>query len=93
VALVGDCNIAPQDDDLWHMSVFTHSTHVTVPERNAFRGVVEAGYADVVRPHSPGPGVYTYWDYTQLRFPSREGMRIDFVLGTPALARRVTDAR
>ena len=31
----------------------------------------------------------TYWDYTQLRFPRREGMRIDFVLGSPALAARV----
>ena len=40
----------------------------------------------------PGPGVYTYWDYTQLRFPRREGMRIDFVLGSPALAGRVTGA-
>lgn len=38
------------------------------------------------------PG-HTYWDYTQLRFPRREGMRIDFVLGSPALARRVADAR
>ena len=34
-----------------------------------------------------------YWDYTQLRFPRREGMRIDFVLGSPALAARVTGAR
>ena len=35
----------------------------------------------------------TYWDYTQLRFPRREGMRIDFVLGSPALAARVSGAR
>jgi exodeoxyribonuclease-3 len=34
----------------------------------------------------------TYWDYTQLRFPRREGMRIDFVLGSPAFAGRVTGA-
>ena len=93
VALVGDWNIAPQDDDVWDISLFAHSTHVTEPERAAFRGVVEAGYADVVRPYTPGPGVYTYWDYTQLRFPRREGMRIDFVLGSPALQRRVSGAR
>jgi exodeoxyribonuclease-3 len=36
---------------------------------------------------------HTYWDYTQLRFPRREGMRIDFVLGSPALAARTTGAR
>jgi exodeoxyribonuclease-3 len=65
---------------------------VSGPEREAFRAVVDAGYADVVRPLAPGPGVFTYWDYTQLRFPRREGMRIDFVLGTPALAGRVTNA-
>jgi exodeoxyribonuclease III len=93
VALVGDWNIAPENDDVWDMSVFAHSTHVSPPERAAFRAIVDAGYADVVRPYTPGPGVYTYWDYTQLRFPRREGMRIDFVLGSPALAGRVTGAR
>jgi exodeoxyribonuclease-3 len=92
VALVGDWNIAPENDDVWDMAVFAHSTHVSPPERAAFRAVVDAGFADVVRPYTPGPGVYTYWDYTQLRFPRREGMRIDFVLGSPALAARVTNA-
>ena len=92
VALVGDWNIAPENDDVWDMAVFAHSTHVSPPERAAFRAIVDAGYADVVRPHAPGPGVYTYWDYTQLRFPRREGMRIDFVLGSPAFAGRVTGA-
>ena len=92
IALVGDWNIAPENDDVWDMAVFSHSTHVSPPERAAFRAIVEAGYADVVRPHAPGPGVYTYWDYTQLRFPRREGMRIDFVLGSPALTARVGGA-
>ena len=59
------------------------------PERAAFQAILDAGFADVVRPHTPGPGTYTYWDYTQLRFPKRQGMRIDFVLGSPAFASRV----
>ena len=92
IALVGDWNIAPRDEDVWDMSVFATSTHVSPPERAAFAAIVDAGFADVVRPYAPGPGVYTYWDYTQLRFARREGMRIDFVLGSPALARRVTGA-
>lgn len=92
VALVGDWNIAPQDDDVWDIRVFATSTHVSPAERAAFAAVVAAGYADVVRPFAPGPGVYTYWDYTQLRFARREGMRIDFVLGSPALQARVTGA-
>ena len=92
IALVGDWNIAPRDEDVWNMAAFAGSTHVSAPERAAFDAVVDAGFADVVRPFAPGPGVYTYWDYTQLRFPRREGMRIDFVLASPALAARVTGA-
>ncbi len=90
VALVGDWNVAPRDEDVWDMAKFEHSTHVSAPERAAFAAVVEAGYADVVRPHTPGQ--FTYWDYTQLRFPRKEGMRIDFVLASPALAARVGGA-
>ena len=92
IALVGDWNIAPEDDDVWDMSVFAGKTHVSEPERAAFRSFVDTGFADVVRPHTPGPGVYTYWDYTQLSFPKKRGMRIDFVLGSPALQAQVTDA-
>jgi exodeoxyribonuclease III len=92
IALVGDWNIAPTDEDVWDIEVFKDSTHVTAPERAAFNAMVDAQFADVVRPFTPGPGVYTYWDYTQLRFPKKQGMRIDFVLGSPALAARVAHA-
>ncbi|MFP5335572.1 MAG: exodeoxyribonuclease III [Actinomycetes bacterium] len=92
IALGGDWNVAPTDDDVWSPEFFEGRTHTSPAERAAFAGVVDAGFADLVRPHAPGPGVYTYWDYTQLRFPKRQGMRIDFLLGSPALQARVTGA-
>jgi exodeoxyribonuclease-3 len=92
IALCGDFNIAPTDDDVWDPAVFVGSTHVTPAERAAYQALVAAGFTDLVRPFTPGLGVYTYWDYQQLRFARREGMRIDFVLGSPALADRVTSA-
>ena len=92
IALVGDWNVAPTDEDVWDMAVFEGHTHVSVPEREAFQAIVDAGYADVVRPHTPGPGVYTYWDYQQLAFPKKRGLRIDFILASPALAARVDSA-
>ena len=94
IALMGDWNIAPQDDDVWDIDFFIEQglTHVSAPERAAFSAFETAGFADVVRPLHPGPGVYTYWDYTQLRFPKKEGMRIDFVMASPALAARVSGA-
>jgi exodeoxyribonuclease-3 len=88
IALMGDWNIAPRDEDVWDPTLFRGSTHVTEPERAAF-AAIESSYADVVRPHAPG---FTYWDYTQLRFPRGEGMRIDFILASPALAQRVIHA-
>ena len=92
ILLMGDWNVAPLDEDVWDPGFFVGKTHTSAPERAAFGGVVDAGFADVVRPHTPGPGTFTYWDYTQLRFPKRQGMRIDFALGSPALAARVTGA-
>jgi exodeoxyribonuclease-3 len=92
IALVGDWNIAPTDEDVWDIAAFDGATHVSEPERKAFNAFVETDFTDVVRPHTPGPGVYTYWDYTQLAFQKRRGMRIDFILGSPSLAARVTHA-
>ncbi len=92
LALGGDWNIAPQDDDVWDMAAFEGKTHVSPRERAAFQAFLDDGMVDLVRPHAPGPGVYTYWDYQQLAFPKRRGMRIDFVLGNPALEARVTGA-
>ena len=91
-ALVGDWNVAPQDDDVFDIRQFATSTHVTPLERAAFAGFLEDGYVDVVRPHAPGPDVYTYWDYYRQRFERNRGMRLDFVLGSPSFAARVTGA-
>ena len=91
LALTGDFNIAPTDDDNGDPAVVPGvSTHVSEPERAAFAELIAAGLQDVVRPLVPTG--FTYWDYQQLKFPRNEGMRIDFVLGSPALAEAVTDA-
>lgn len=91
-ALVGDWNIAPRDEDVFDIAQFRTSTHVTPPERAAFQAFLDDGYVDVVRPHTPGPDVYTYWDYYRQRFERNRGLRIDFVLGSAPLAERVTGA-
>ncbi|MDO5634168.1 MAG: exodeoxyribonuclease III [Micrococcus sp.] len=92
--LAGDFNVAPQDEDVWDMQYFLDNelTHVSPDERAAFHAFEDAGLVDVVRPRHPGPGTYTYWDYKALRFPKKEGMRIDFQLLSPALAETVTNA-
>jgi exodeoxyribonuclease-3 len=91
-ALVGDWNIAPQDEDVFDITRFATSTHVTPRERAAFQAILDEGYVDVVRPHTSGPEAFTYWDYYRQRFERNRGMTIDFVLASPSLAARVTHA-
>jgi exodeoxyribonuclease-3 len=90
LALMGDWNIAPLDTDVWPTWDFTNNTHTSARERAAFAEFETIGLADVVRPRVPEG--FTFWDYQQLRFPRNEGMRIDFIMGSPAFAELVTAA-
>jgi len=87
LALMGDWNVAPLDEDVWDIAVFDGATHVSPPEREAFAAFADAGLVEVTRELAPGK--YTYWDYQRLRFPRNEGMRIDFAWTSPALAEHV----
>jgi exodeoxyribonuclease III len=92
LALTGDFNVAPTDADRGDPSFIPGvSTHISPAEREAFATLEGAGLTDVVRPLVPEG--FTFWDYKQLRFPRNEGMRIDFILGSPGFADRVVDAR
>jgi exodeoxyribonuclease-3 len=88
-ALVGDWNICPTDEDVFDVSQFRNSTHVTPQERAAFQAVLDYGWAEVTRASAPG---YTYWDYYRQRFERDRGLKIDFVLASPTLAARVKGA-
>ncbi len=90
VTLMGDWNVAPMDSDVWDIEFFAGRTHVSEPERAAFRKFEDLGFEEVTRTRVDN---YTYWDYQQLRFPRNEGMRIDFVYASPAAATRVVSAQ
>jgi len=89
LVLCGDYNIAPADDDVWDVRQFVDSTHVSVPERDAFRSLLEWGTVDVLRDRHPDEGLYTYWDYRAGSFHKRMGMRIDHILASRSLAERL----
>ncbi len=90
MTMMGDWNIAPYDKDVWDPEFFEGKTHVTAAERKAFFKFEESGFKEVTRDLVDN---YTYWDYQQLRFPKNQGIRIDFIYASPALASRVTGAQ
>lgn len=87
LVILGDWNVTPADEDVWSPAAFEGSTHVSAPERDAIAALREWGLVDTLRERYPEPGIYSYWDYRNGDFHKRRGMRIDYLLSTPALAR------
>ncbi len=50
-----------------------------------------AGLVDLYRARYPDEPGFSWWDYRAGSFHKNEGMRIDLLLATPAIANRVTD--
>ena len=85
----GDLNVAPEDIDVWNARAVHGGTHVSEPERAAFRRLLEWGLVDTYRSNRSEPGRFTWWDYRAGNFHKNLGMRIDHLLATPQVAKRV----
>ncbi|MFN2484724.1 MAG: exodeoxyribonuclease III [Candidatus Limnocylindria bacterium] len=92
LALCGDFNVAPTDDDVWDAEAAHGATHVSPAERERVARLRAWGLVDVVRRFHPEPGFYTWWDYRAGHFHKNFGMRIDHVYATPPLAARAVAA-
>jgi exodeoxyribonuclease-3 len=88
----GDMNIAPTDADVFDPDAYVGQTHVTAAERTALAELLGVGLRDVVRDRWPGERVFTYWDYRAGMFHQDLGMRIDLILASEPVARRVRAA-
>lgn len=86
VAVLGDWNVTPTDNDVWSRAAFEGFTHVSQPERDALQNVKDWGFVDTLRDRYPDSGIYSFWDYRNGDFHKRRGMRIDFVYSSTALA-------
>ena len=90
IAVLGDFNVAPEDRDVHDPLLWQGKVHVSEPERSALRALVDLGFTDAFRLHTPDAGAFTWWDYRLNAFKRRMGLRIDHVLLAPALAARCT---
>jgi exodeoxyribonuclease-3 len=84
--VTGDFNIAPTDDDVWDISTFTNSTHVTKAERDRLAALLDLGLTDVVPRPQKYDKPFTYYDYRAGMFHKNMGMRIDLVYASAGIA-------
>jgi exodeoxyribonuclease-3 len=89
LVLGGDFNVAPTDADVWDPKACHGGTHVSPEERAAFGALERWGLVDAYRLHHGEPQRYTWWDYRAGMFHKNYGMRIDHLLVTEPLAKRV----
>jgi len=86
LALAGDLNIAPEERDVHDPAAWAGQVLFSEPERSAFRALLELGLADAFRLFEQPPRSYTWWDYRNLAFRRKMGLRIDHILLAPPLA-------
>ena len=85
LVVMGDLNVALHDRDVWDIAQFSGSTHVTPAERAAVQALLDWGLVDVEARPGKGDVPFTYWDYRAGMMHKNLGMRIDYVLATPAV--------
>ena len=87
LVVLGDLNIAPGPDDVWSVEDWEGRVSYTDVEHRALDKLMALGLVDATRPYLP-PGTFTFWDYRQLSFRRKRGLRIDLILvNEPVLAR------
>jgi exodeoxyribonuclease-3 len=92
LVLGGDFNVAPTDADVWDPAACHGGTHVSPPEREAFTRLCTWGLVDAYRLRHPEPARYTWWDYRAGNFHKNFGMRIDHLLVSASVGKRVVAA-
>ena len=92
IVLGGDLNVAPTDQDVWDPAAVHGGTHVSEPERAAFRSLLDLGLIDAYRAWHDESGRFTWWDYRAGMFHKNLGMRIDHLLASAPVASRLVGA-
>jgi len=85
LAILGDYNVAPKDEDVHNPSKWVGMVHVSEPERAAFNSLLDLGLTDAFRMFDQAEKSFTWWDYRQFGFRRNAGLRIDHVLLSDAL--------
>ena len=86
LALVGDFNIAPADEDVYDPLAWGDAVLCSPAERKQFFALLDAGYVDAFRQLPQAPASFSWWDYRQLGFQKNRGVRIDHILLSKSLA-------
>ena len=87
--LGGDFNIVPTPLDCWRGEAADGAIFCTAQERNRYQTLLDGGLVDLFRHLHPDDQRFSWWDYRGGAFHRGMGLRIDMLLGTKALTKRL----
>ena len=93
VVLAGDFNVMPTDIDVYKPERWRGDALFRPEVRDAFHRLTAHGWTDGLRKLYPEARIYTFWDYFRNAWPRDAGLRIDFLLLSPDLAKRLSSGQ
>ena len=92
VILAGDYNVVPEARDIYPTRSYDDNALVQPESRAAFRALLDQGWLDALRKVHPEDRLFTFWDYRRLRWQRDAGLRLDHILLSRKLTRRLKGA-
>jgi exodeoxyribonuclease III len=92
VVLAGDYNVVPTDADIYSSKSWMKNALLQPESRAAYRRLLDQGWTDAIRARHPDGPVYTFWDYKRDGWARDAGLRLDHLLLSPEVAKRLVDA-
>jgi exodeoxyribonuclease III len=92
VILAGDYNVMPTELDVYKPEKWVNDALFRPEVRDAFSKLVSQGWIDALRKMHPDEKIYTFWDYFRNAYGRDAGLRIDHLLLSPDLGKRLKNA-
>ncbi len=90
--LAGDYNVVPTPGDVYDERSWKNNALLAPESRAAYGRLLALGWTDALRALHPREAVYTFWDYKRDARARNAGMRLDHLLVSGALEKRVASA-
>lgn len=92
VVLAGDYNVIPTERDVYKPEKWKGDALFMPEVRDFYSELIGKGWSDALRTLHPEERIYTFWDYFRNAWGRNAGLRLDHLLVSPALAKRLVKA-
>lgn len=82
LVLIGDYNIAPEVRDTCNPELWEGGVLCSPAERQSFNNLLAMGLTDSFRAFNQEERQFSWWDYRNMAFRRKQGLRIDHILAT-----------